>query len=332
MSQTSNEENISISDQIRSQLNRPLTGALIADFDKSSNQTKTTLFRPLNSSRLSQSNSSHNSYASEYTINTAHLFTRELECSRLLSNIQGLELQYNNLIICNKQKDDQHFSVLNNSLRQLLEKTRFRKESESIVAGVSDPFGTDLVEEVSVSDIMQILNKTLIPFRYRRDETESGSKQQNDLSHQYDNTISNNTTRNNETITSNNTDHNLDSNDNNTDSNSDEKHETTNNLAACTIPEKYRNKKLPHLDRKQKTGYIKFFDVKNNFGFMALGTEPFGDVFVFGREFLKANIDPQLILEASGNPTYVFKFKVMYYKGRHGESKKAVSIKFSGLI
>lgn len=95
----------------------------------------------------------------------------------------------------------------------------------------------------------------------------------------------------------------------------------------CIIPEQYRNKKMPYLVKKIRTGYLKFFDEKNNYGFISLFDEPNCDVFVFGKEFAKSNISAHIIAIAKGDSTYVLKCRVMYYVGRHGPSRKAVNIR-----
>lgn len=96
---------------------------------------------------------------------------------------------------------------------------------------------------------------------------------------------------------------------------------------ACVIPEQIRNKKMPYLVKKIRTGYLKFFDDKKNYGFISIFDEPNADVFVFGKEFIKSNITAQTIEVAKGNPAFVLKCRVMYYIGRHGPSRKAVNIR-----
>lgn len=104
-------------------------------------------------------------------------------------------------------------------------------------------------------------------------------------------------------------------------------HEPAPHFSTCVIPEQYLNKKMPYLVKKMRTGYLKFFDEKNNYGFISIFDEPNADVFVFGKEFVKSKIDARAISTAKGDPAFTLKFRVMYYIGRHGPSRKAVNIR-----
>lgn len=99
--------------------------------------------------------------------------------------------------------------------------------------------------------------------------------------------------------------------------------------SSCIIPDKYRDKRMPYLVKKYQTGFLKFFDEKNNFGFMSLIDDHSYDVFVFGKEFLKSKIGHNAISMMKGNPTFEVKFRIMYYIGRHGPSRKAVNLRFN---
>lgn len=92
-----------------------------------------------------------------------------------------------------------------------------------------------------------------------------------------------------------------------------------------------KKKKLPYLDKKIRRGYLKFFDAKNNFGFMKLLDPPKSDIFVFGREFVKSDFSQELLHHANGNPNVVFNFRTIHYEGKHGESKKAVEMTLEGM-
>ena len=92
-----------------------------------------------------------------------------------------------------------------------------------------------------------------------------------------------------------------------------------------------KKKKLPYLDKKIRRGYLKFFDAKNNFGFMKLLDPPKSDIFVFGREFIKSEFSQELLLHANGNTNVVFNFRTIHYEGKHGESKKAVEMTLEGI-
>lgn len=79
-------------------------------------------------------------------------------------------------------------------------------------------------------------------------------------------------------------------------------------------------------DGKAFTGLLKFFDEKNNFGFLTLEEEPETDVFVFGSEFQKANISISAIKASNMCHLARFSFEVVFYWGRHGQSRKAINI------
>jgi len=84
------------------------------------------------------------------------------------------------------------------------------------------------------------------------------------------------------------------------------------------------------IDPYQKyTGTLKFFDEKNNFGFITLVSNPSVDVFVFGSEFLKSNIPLNILKNIDKKPVVFFQFNIVVYYGRYGKSKKAINISLS---
>lgn len=89
---------------------------------------------------------------------------------------------------------------------------------------------------------------------------------------------------------------------------------------------------LPVLDKfymeenKKYQGILKFFDDKNNFGFLTLLDYKNTDIFVFGSEFQKANIPISVIKSSEYGQMVKFQFMIVFYWGRHGKSKKAVNI------
>ena len=85
--------------------------------------------------------------------------------------------------------------------------------------------------------------------------------------------------------------------------------------------------KLSIEENKTYTGVFKFFDEKNNFGFITLIDYPTVDVFVFGSEFQKSKIPLSVIKAAKYGHVVKFQFEIVFYWGRHGKSKKAVNIR-----
>lgn len=80
-------------------------------------------------------------------------------------------------------------------------------------------------------------------------------------------------------------------------------------------------------ENKTYSGVFKFFDEKNNFGFITLIEYPTVDVFVFGSEFQKSKIPLSVIKAAKYGHVIKFQFEIVFYWGRHGKSKKAVNIR-----
>lgn len=79
-------------------------------------------------------------------------------------------------------------------------------------------------------------------------------------------------------------------------------------------------------ENKRYRGRLKFFDEKNNFGFLTLLEDETVDVFVFGSEFQRSKIPiNELKAQIFPNPIYL-EFDIVFYWGRHGKSKKAVNI------
>ena len=87
------------------------------------------------------------------------------------------------------------------------------------------------------------------------------------------------------------------------------------------------SRKVSIEENKTYTGVFKFFDEKNNFGFITLIDYPTVDVFVFGSEFQKAKIPLSVIKAAKYGHVVKFQFEIVFYWGRHGKSKKAVNIR-----
>ena len=240
---------------------------------------------------------------SESTIESMKNIVTELEWTKVVNKLEGLESEYNHLISQNTNRDENHFTILNEKIRNLLNKRKNRNDLEVKVPKLTPTIDNNLCNEVSLTDLTHIIRvpptTTYVPM----------------TSTFYDKGLNVNEWIDTDSPTP----------QHNTEEETLEEKECSQNHV---IPEKFRKKKLPYLDKKIKTGYLKFFDEKNQFGFMNLTTEPFGEVFVFGKEFVKSNIDPSLISVASNNPSVVFRFRVMYYMGKHGESKKAVNIRF----
>lgn len=245
------------------------------------------------------SRKSTNSNSTDESVKAVH---NGATCAKEMQTIEGIESEYNYLISQNDYQSSGHFSIVNENIRKLINKTRNKKFTEETVLLDKQCFDNNLCEEVSVHDLTHILKNSSPSFNPTLKIT---NLRHNGENGRYSEKLS--------------------SSDQSTPKDVCEEHY----LPANIIPEKFRAKKLPHLDKKIRTGYVKFFDDKNNFGFMNLTCEPFGEVFVFGREFEKANISPSVVSSASNNAEVMFKFRVMYYMGKHGESKKAVNIRIS---
>jgi len=221
-------------------------------------------------------------------------------CLNAIRKLEGIESEYNHLIQQNDTKTSGHFSILNENIRALLGKRRDSALLDSLVIPNTPTFDGNLREEVSVGDLSRLLKNSSPSFAPTSLYAYETPRYENSLFDRPEQSTQQTTT-----------------------------HRMPLDQSAAVIPDKFRAKKLPHLDKKIRTGYVKFFDDKNNFGFMNLTVEPFGEVFVFGREFEKANIGPDVVALASNNAEVTFKFRVMYYMGKHGESKKAVNIRLS---
>lgn len=87
------------------------------------------------------------------------------------------------------------------------------------------------------------------------------------------------------------------------------------------------SRKVSIEENKTYAGVFKFFDEKNNFGFITLIDYPTVDVFVFGSEFQKSKIPVSVIKAAKYGHIVKFQFEIVFYWGRHGKSKKAVNIR-----
>lgn len=259
------------------------------------------LFKPECSSnkicrRVTLSTNSNSTYESRKLVQT------KKECAQAMKALEGIESEYNYLILQNDSKPSGHFSILNENIRALIGKRKDSAMIESLVIPNKPTFDDNLCEEVPVGDLSRILKNSSPSFCPTSRLPYKTKNYENRLIADLESPSQQTTTH---------------------------KFPIESCTATAIIPEKFRAKKLPHLDKKIRTGYVKFFDDKNNFGFMNLTSEPFGEVFVFGREFEKANISPDIVAVASNNMDVVFKFRVMYYMGKHGESKKAVNIRLS---
>lgn len=237
---------------------------------------------------------------SQSTDESMRVICKDGECVRTSDKLEGLEKEYNYLISQNENQDTNHFTILNENVRTLINKRRNKNQLEKTVPKFKDKLDNNLCQEVSIVDLTHILDNpapNFFPINKNTKKTVSNNYQWIHQQSPELKPIGNEANLEDQCLPH---DH--------------------------IIPDKFRKKKLPHLDKKMRTGYIKFFDDTNHFGFMNLTTEPFGEVFIFGKEFEKSNIDPKIISFASNNPQVIFKFRVMYYMGKHGESKKAVNI------
>ena len=225
---------------------------------------------------------------------------RDLDCNKCGGEIEGFESEYNTLISHNEDQDENHFSIINDNLRSLMNRKKPKKQV-AVEPKIVKKERKELSKEVSIVALQDFFNNYTKNMNDSFYEAKLSINTLNDWIDQEQQP---------DPVT-------------HVPSTPEPEPETP----AHIIPEKFRKKKLPYLDKHIKTGYLKFFDEKNHFGFMMLNEEPFGEVFIFGKEFEKANIDRNLIAMASNNPDIVFKFRVMYYKGKHGESKKAVNLR-----
>lgn len=81
------------------------------------------------------------------------------------------------------------------------------------------------------------------------------------------------------------------------------------------------------LDTERYEGRLKFFDDKNNYGFLTtLISGVWEDVFVYGTEFQKANINIPLLRASKMSSAFSFKFNIVYYMGKYKKSKKAINL------
>ena len=237
----------------------------------------------------------------QHTTEMIELMTKNNPLTIKHDKFDVVECKYNNLIQHNKSQEEPHFSIINDNVRKLIDKTRVKQTPQNTVEKPNRVLNGKIHSVVSLADMRQVyIQPSNLKHSYLNNK-ESDFEERNKAKVEICLTEIDNVKENRETSTS-----------------------TPKNV----IPAKFRDKKLPYLDKCFKTGYIKFFDEKNHFGFMTLTTEPFGEVFVFGNEFDKAKINPDFLSLASNNPQIVFTFRVMYYMGRHGESKKAVNIRF----
>jgi hypothetical protein len=80
-------------------------------------------------------------------------------------------------------------------------------------------------------------------------------------------------------------------------------------------------------DNERHDGRLKFFDDKNNYGFLTtLINGVWEDVFVYGTEFQKANINIPLLRASKMSSAFSFKFNIVFYMGKYKKSKKAINL------
>lgn len=239
---------------------------------------------------------------SESTLASKHKLLRDLGCTKYTNKIKGVEHKYNNLISHNEDREEHHFRILNKNVKTLLNKKKLKQDINMEQKQEQEKEG-DFQYEIAMPDLKQIVTSSPQPSY---DKTNMAKITINKLNEWLDSEVL--STKNIDMV--------------------EPKNQSLDEVKPQQniIPEKFRNKKLPYLDKRIKTGYIKFFDEKNHFGFMTLTSEPYGEVFIFGKEFDKSNVDKNLISIACNNPDIIFKFRIMYYKGKHGESKKAVNL------
>lgn len=276
----------------------------IASYESENDSSESYSLFNKNTKTISTLRSTKESIDSKTTDESKQALCGGTHCTKEAEQLEGLESGYNTLITQNETSKQPHFTILNENIRSLIDRKAKQKNNKIIVQKKPSSMGNTLLEEVPIIDLTHILKNST---NSRSEHCRNTVNQEFDLKKWIE---SQSSSSNEQTDT--------------IDSVPDEECRPVN-----IIPDKFRAKKLPHLDKKIRTGYVKFFDDRNNFGFMNLTTEPFGEVFVFGREFEKANICPKFVSIASNNTEIKFKFRVMYYKGKHGESKKAVNIRIS---
>ena len=82
------------------------------------------------------------------------------------------------------------------------------------------------------------------------------------------------------------------------------------------------------ISKKDYTGYLKFFLDDKDFGFLIM--EPCGtEIFVHRQQLMQAGID---LSNPKKLPPIRFTFKIATYSGRKGKSKKAVCLRFLGIL
>lgn len=90
-----------------------------------------------------------------------------------------------------------------------------------------------------------------------------------------------------------------------------------------------RGQSIPResMDQKIYQGTLKFFDEKNNFGFITtLFGDSWEDIFVYGTEFQKSGISLDYIQTAKFGNVINLRFNVAIYFGKYKQSKKATNI------
>lgn len=89
-----------------------------------------------------------------------------------------------------------------------------------------------------------------------------------------------------------------------------------------------RPKKKKKGESKVFRGELKFFDEKNNFGFILTNVNgKFEDVFVYRSEFDQAGIEMSTVRLAKHGTLLTFEFNLAFYFGKYQRSKKALNLR-----
>ena len=103
-----------------------------------------------------------------------------------------------------------------------------------------------------------------------------------------------------------------------------------NNLADETSPIKPKEKKKKKSSGESRVyrGSMKFFDEKNNFGFLSTTINgKLEDVFVYRSEFDQAGIEMSTVRMAKHGTILTFEFNLAFYYGKYQRSKKALNLR-----
>lgn len=95
-----------------------------------------------------------------------------------------------------------------------------------------------------------------------------------------------------------------------------------------TKTQQKKKKKNPNSESKTYRGALKFFDEKNNFGFLSTPISgKLEDVFVYRSEFDQAGIEMSTVRMAKHGTVLTFEFNLAFYFGKYQRSKKALNLK-----